>query len=230
MLFSRKENIFMCLIAFQKMFRKIFSDVWLCSWKYHRKHIFYLLLTFSHIFSVTKRIHNIIHSSKRKQNPEKKSSNPDKRRRDRDRRSQRFTRSRLTHRAISIEASRDHDRRVHAIAIEASCDRDRHGASDVGERRGAGDVAISSFFLPLSLSLSLSLLLSKAGSHLKWKLKRKWFFVVLALKFGQLEMLFSLTEFEVTNKHRIFWKWISGISLKSIQTQPKIQSYSFMKP
>ena len=31
MLFSGKENIFMCLVAFQKMFRKIFSDVWLCS-------------------------------------------------------------------------------------------------------------------------------------------------------------------------------------------------------
>ena len=71
MLFFRKENILMCLVAFQKMFRKIFSDVWLYSWKYHRKHIFYLLLTFSHIFSVTKRIHNIIHSSKHKQNPKK---------------------------------------------------------------------------------------------------------------------------------------------------------------
>ena len=31
MLFSGKENIFMCLVAFQKMFRKIFFDVWLCS-------------------------------------------------------------------------------------------------------------------------------------------------------------------------------------------------------
>ena len=31
------------------MFQKIFSDVWLCSWKYHRKHIFYLLLTFSRL-------------------------------------------------------------------------------------------------------------------------------------------------------------------------------------
>ena len=71
MLFSGKENVFMCLVAFQKMFRKIFSDVWLCSWKYHRKHIFYLLLTFSHIFLVTKRIYNIIHSSKHKQNPGK---------------------------------------------------------------------------------------------------------------------------------------------------------------
>ena len=67
----------MCLVAFQKMFQKIFSNVWLCSWKYHRKHIFYLLLTFSHIFSVAKWIYNIIHFSKHKQNPEKKSSNPD---------------------------------------------------------------------------------------------------------------------------------------------------------
>ena len=49
MLFSEKENVFMCLIAFQKMFRKIFSNVWLCSWKYHKKYIFYLLLTFSRL-------------------------------------------------------------------------------------------------------------------------------------------------------------------------------------
>ena len=64
----------MCLVAFQKMFRKMFSSVWLCSWKYHRKHIFYLLFTFSHIFSVAKQIYNIIYSSiqKHKQNPEKK--------------------------------------------------------------------------------------------------------------------------------------------------------------
>ena len=75
---SGKENVFMCLVAFRKMFRKIFSGVWLYSWKYHRKHIFYLLLTFSHIFSVVKRIYNIIYSSiqKHKQNLEKKSSNP----------------------------------------------------------------------------------------------------------------------------------------------------------
>ena len=49
MLFFGKENVFMCFVAFQKMFQKIFSDVWLCSWKYHRKHIFYLLLTFSQL-------------------------------------------------------------------------------------------------------------------------------------------------------------------------------------
>ena len=76
----------------------------------------------------------------------------------------------------------------------------------------------------LALSLSLSLLFSKAENHLKWKWKRKWFSVVLALIFGQLEMLFSLTEFEVTTKYPIFRKIISKISLKSIQTQPKSKS------
>ena len=49
MLFSGKENIFKCLVAFQKILWKIFSGVWLCCWKYHRKHIFYLLLTFSQL-------------------------------------------------------------------------------------------------------------------------------------------------------------------------------------
>ena len=30
-LFFGKENVFMCLVTFQKNFRKIFSDVWLYS-------------------------------------------------------------------------------------------------------------------------------------------------------------------------------------------------------
>ena len=30
-IFSGKENIFKCLVAFQKIFWKIFSDVWLYS-------------------------------------------------------------------------------------------------------------------------------------------------------------------------------------------------------
>ena len=72
-----------------------------------------------------------------------------------------------------------------------------------------------------SCSFSLSLLFSKAGNHLKWKWKRKSFSIVLAIIFGQLEMLFSLTKFEVTTKHPIFRKIISGISLKSKQTEPK---------
>ena len=53
MLFSGKENIFKCLVAFQKMLWKIFSSVWLCCWKYQRKHIFYYycshFLTFSQL-------------------------------------------------------------------------------------------------------------------------------------------------------------------------------------
>ena len=51
------------MVAFQKKFWKIFSDVSLYSWKYHRKHIFYLLLTFSqlpnkHIMSFIPKITN----------------------------------------------------------------------------------------------------------------------------------------------------------------------------
>ena len=168
----------MCLVAFKKMFRKIFSDVWLCSWKYYRKHIFYLLLTFSRLPNE----YIISFIPKNTNKTQKKIIKSGQ------------TKARLRSTLRAIEAS--------------------HDASDVGGWRGAGDVAIS------SLSLSLSLLFSKAGSHLKWKWKQKWFSVVLALKFDQLEMLFSLTEFEVTTKHPIFRKIISRISLKSIQTQP----------
>ena len=37
MLFSGKENVFMCLVAFQNIFRKIFSGVWKRSWKRRTK-------------------------------------------------------------------------------------------------------------------------------------------------------------------------------------------------
>ena len=75
MLFFEKENVFICLVAFQKMFWKIFSGIWLCSWKYHRKHIFYLLLTFSwlpneYIISFIPQYRNTNKTQK------KKSSNP----------------------------------------------------------------------------------------------------------------------------------------------------------
>ena len=92
------------------------------------------------------------------------------------------------------------------LSLSLSCDR----------RTGATSAIFS-----LSLSLSLSLLFSKVGSHLKWKWKRKSFSIVLAIFFGQLEMLFRLTKFEVTTKHLLFRKIISRISLKSKQTEPK---------
>ena len=121
----------------------------MCSWKYHRKHIFYLLLTFSHIFLVAKLIYNIIHSSiqKHKQNPEKKiiKSGQIERRRNRERRLG------STRGCDRQGASRDRDRREGEIAIGAKArlrlarcftrsrsawrqDHNRHGASrDLGD-------------------------------------------------------------------------------------------------
>ena len=105
------------------------------------------------------------------------------------------------------------------------------GSTRVGLNDRSGEIVLlrcdllaptSAIFL---LFLSLSLLFSKAGNHLKWKWKRKSFSVVLALIFGQLEMLFSLTKFEVTTKHPIFWEIISRISLKSKQTEPKFLNW-----
>ena len=57
-IFSGNRNIFKCLVAFQKMFWKIFYGVWLYSWKYYKKHIFYFLLQFSHIFLASKQIYS----------------------------------------------------------------------------------------------------------------------------------------------------------------------------
>ena len=58
MLFSGKENIFRCLVAFQNIFWKIFSGVWLYSWKCSEKPNFIMFLTFSCIFSASKQIYH----------------------------------------------------------------------------------------------------------------------------------------------------------------------------
>ena len=71
-IFSRKENIFKCLVAFQKIFWKIFSGVWLYSWKCSRKPIFIMFLTFSHIFSASKQIYHQIQQNLNSQYPTKK--------------------------------------------------------------------------------------------------------------------------------------------------------------
>ena len=84
MLFSEKENVFMCLVAFQKNFRKIFSNVWLYSWKYHRKYIFYLLLTFSQL--PNKHIMSFIPKNSNKTQKDSIFSRWDRDRRDLDRR------------------------------------------------------------------------------------------------------------------------------------------------
>ena len=148
MLFFGKENIFMCLVAFQKIFQKIFFDVWFCSWKYHRKHIFYLLLIFSHIFSVAKRIYNIIHSSKYKQNPEKNHQIQTLR---------------------VIGASHNHDWRF-ARSVQCRWSRRTISANstldDIGELGFERSLlSLLSFSLSLSFSCSLSLL----------RVTQKWF-------------------------------------------------------
>ena len=55
------------------MLWKIFSSVWLYSWKYYRKHIFYLLLIFSQLLN--KYIISFLSpQTQKKQNPKKKKS------------------------------------------------------------------------------------------------------------------------------------------------------------
>ena len=168
----------MCLVVFLKMFQKIFFSVWLCSWKYYKKHIFYLLLTFSrlpneyisfisqykntnkiqkkiiksgHIFSIAKQIYNIIHSSiqKHKQNPKKKSSNSVKLREEGRERGDWFDEG------LRSTRKQDCDRRG------ASRDRDWRGASRDRDRR-EGEITIDgAIFLPLRIceSFFLSLFL-----------------------------------------------------------------------
>ena len=117
-------------------------------------------LLVAHIFSVTKRIYNIIHSSKHKQNPKK------------------IIKSEQTKARLRTTRSRSARSKLRAIAIDsfARCaDRDQRirGAGDVGTAPSTmpmmstdGAVPVMSRSL-LSFSLSLSLLFSKAGSHLK---------------------------------------------------------------
>ena len=147
MLFSRKENVFMCLVAFQKMFRKIFSGVWLCSWKYFRKHIFYLLLTFSPL--PNKYIISFIPQYRNKKKTQKKKiikSSQIKRRMKRERRLG-LTRGKIVRRRRSRDCA------------ARCCDRDQHGASWDRDRR-EGEIAIDGAISPLRLWVVLSLSLS----------------------------------------------------------------------
>ena len=156
MLFSGKE-MFSCVWLLQKMFRKIFFGIWLCSWKYHRKYIFYLLLTFSHIFLVAKRIYNIIHSSKTQTKPKKKSLNPDTSR-DCDR----------LEGEIAIGAV------LRAIAINASWSRRTISMDDFGgrsQRTISAIEALDDLDELFSLSLSLSRAWPRNGLKVKWKCK-----------------------------------------------------------
>ena len=124
MLFSGKENILQCLVVFLKI-----------SQKTH-------FLLVAHIFLVAKRIYNIIHSSKHKQNPEKNHQI-------------------RTFRTIAIDASCDRDWRgacdvggrsqqskLWTISASSALD-------DIGEL-GFGRSLLSLLSFSLSLFLSLS--------------------------------------------------------------------------
>ena len=130
----------MCLVAFQKIFRKIFSDVWLCSWKYHRKHIFYLLLTFSWLpneYIISFILQNINKTQKKII------------------KSEHFARSRSTLRAIAIGA-------VPVMSADdlgnRSFGRSRRARLWTISASSALDDLYSLFFLSPSLSFSRSLL------------------------------------------------------------------------
>ena len=69
MLFSGKENIFWCLVAFQNIFWKIFSGVWLYSWKCSEKPNFIMFLTFSCIFSASKQIYHLLQQNPNSSKP-----------------------------------------------------------------------------------------------------------------------------------------------------------------
>ena len=205
----------MCLVAFQKMFQKIFSGVWLCSWKYHRKHIFYLLLTFSHIFSVAKWIYNIIHSSiqKYKQNPEKKiiKSGQIKRRRNRER----WLGS--TRGCNWCGASRDRDRRkgeiaigavLCAIAIDGSWDRDRRFARSRSTWRRdrdwcEGEIVINAVLCAISV-ISVDYFGGRARLSL-WR-DRSWAKALYSLFFLSLSLSFSRS----LSLLRVTHKWFEG--------------------
>ena len=155
MLFFGKENVFMCLVAFQKMFRKIFSDVWLCSWKYHRKNIFFLLLTFSQLPNkyIISFISQNTNKTQKKKNHQIRSNWEKKEQRETTgfdeglRSARRFARSRPTLREIAIDARKIAIGAVlHKIAIDSAIFLPLH--------------VYESFFLSLFLPLHVCELLS----------------------------------------------------------------------
>ena len=217
MLFSGKENVFMCLVAFQKIFRKIFSDVWLCSWKYHRKHIFYLLLTFSQL--PNKHIMSFIPKNTNKTQ----------------KRSHFLGEITIAISPISIVRSRSQSRRFRWLrsmpisAIAIVIDVDRHSSGDHDRDRGAsmwivpiGSVCGSkqSSFERGSACLREECVWETGGKRLKWKYGLKLIFVAFGLIYDQSENIFSLTEFTMPTKHVIFRKMISEFRFQPKQTDP----------
>ena len=157
--FPERKIFLKCLVAFQKMLWKIFFGVWLCCWKYHRKHIFYLLLTFSHIFLAAKQIYNFIPQSRNTNKTQKKKfiirsrlgSTRGK-----------IVRSRSVLRSRSAQRrDRDRGRRSGSRTIQRRGWGWRSGSRTIGfgvqrsrgQQSESGSFGFSGFFLSLSLSL-----------------------------------------------------------------------------
>ena len=201
----------MCLVAFQKNFRKTFSDVWLYSWKYHRKHIFYLLLTFSHIFSATKQSHNVIHSFLKTQIKPRKHHIFSMRSRSARSRS-RLTlraRSRSQSRRFRWSRSRDRDRDRRRSAQFRWPARSRLWCVGVDRSIWLGVWSEQWSFERGSVCLREECVWERNGKRLKWKFGLKLISVGFGLFYGQTENIFSLTQFTMPTKHVIFLKMIS---------------------
>ena len=291
MLFSGKENIFRCLVAFQNIFWKIFFGVWLYSWKCSEKTNFIMFLTFSCIFSASKQIyHNSnkiqIHQNPNSQYPTKKISSNQRSVRVREQQNKNHPRHQrridpeqadrrfggtilgLTNGASRVRDDRwrmglmmdelddlrngfdGRDRRSEewvrrtsstiwgmgstdelddlrngfAIWRFGHCSTNELGLGFSGfvgalgcESISPSPVLVRSLFSAVSLSLFYF-----PGAEVIWSENENgnYFPPLFTLFYGQTEIIFSLTEFSVAAKHPIFRKIISGISLKSIQTQP----------
>ena len=140
MLFSGKENVFMCLVAFQNIFRKIFSSVRKRSWKRRRK----------------------------RQNPEKLGQTQKNTARSHDQRRD-LTIDGVISRYVDRERCFARSRSRISIAIGAISQStvrvDRDLANDASRELSLRDLA---FFLSLVLPLrELSLRVPSSGNHLK---------------------------------------------------------------
>ena len=283
MLFSGKENIFRCLVAFQNIFWKIFSGVWLYSWKCSEKTNFIMFLTFSCIFSASKQIyHNSnkiqIHQNPNSQYPTKKISSNQRSVRVREQQNKNHPRHQRridpeqadrrfggTILGLTNGASRVRDDRWRMGLMMDELDDLRNGfdgrdrrseewvrrtsstiwemgsrSDDLGIARRTSSVlgflgsselldvnrsrlrrcwGAGAISLPCYLSLSLFYF---PGAEVIWSENENenYFPPLSALFYGQIENIFSLTEFLVIAKHTLFWKSIFGFSLKPKQTEP----------
>ena len=265
MLFSGKENIFQYLVVFQNIFWKIFSGVWLYSWKcskktqfYHVSYIFLHFLSFQTNISSTptkykfiktqilntqqKKIHQIrdqfgsennktrtIHATRGGLTQSKQIG-------DSAGRSWVWRMVRLGFATIGDEwvwwwtsstiwgmgSTNELDDLRNGFAIwrfghcstnELSLGFSRFVGALGCESISPSPVLVRSLFRAVSLSLFYF-----PGAKVIWSENENgnYFPPLLTLFYGQTEM----TEFSVIAKHPLFRKIISGINLKSIQTQP----------